>query len=914
MTSQARYIWSDEAGEGLNRYVMFRRTFDLGDEPSSASFRIFADTRYKLSVNGAIVGHGPGRFFLVKPEYDTWDIAPFLRSGRNVVAVLVNSYGRYTYHSQYSHGGLIAWADVTDASGNHVSLISDGSWKALDAPDREPETCHVSFVLNPGELIDARKTIQGWEGTDFDDSQWPAAVELADQGHWGQLVPRTIPMLDERRVMPRKRCATWVAQYAEPEDIYSFILVAKEWLWRHPAPSLALTYIHSPRAQRVTMGAWGSRYWMNGQELQAERRSDLHLRHDVTADLKEGWNCFQVVGPLLNGAWEFYLGLPRRAGLSVSAEKELDSAHTFLLAGPWEGERGPRGEALSLPLDSPDDLPEDLGPWRRWPRSRSANSPFAERAWMKTTAIPGGAALEVCGADYAATVGRDALVLTFDFGTEVLGRPALDMTAAAGTVVDLMYSEKLEDGVPVHYHRYEVRLAERYIAREGRQTYRTFHPRGFRWLEVLVRGNLQAFHLHGLSATRANYPVEPIGRFQCSDPTLNAIWELGPPTLFACMEDAYLDCPRRERGSYAGDNMPQFYTHMATFGDTRLMRRCVEQILLSQGDSGLVSPCAHSPWPGRHPDYSAITVQGLWHYYARTGDAEFLREMKPRLEKLMGGLLALKLPDVDLLDGSEMQPYLDLSHLDRDGASCALNCFYQRAFHDAALIMGVLGDQDAAARYGDMAERMAEAIRGEYWDGERGCFVDRRKADKPSTGPSAPANILPLLYDIAGEQQVDGALQYVVDAMEHNFRVPNPKRNVDFNVTSYFSFYGMGVLYKYGKVEEAERYMRKCWGLMLDKNAHTTWEYFIDRYSQCHAWSTCPTHYLSTEILGVGFPEAGNPNRVRIEPHPGALSWAEGVYPHPAGPIKVKWQVVDGRLDLECEAPEGIDLEIASEA
>jgi len=45
--------------------------------------------------------------------------------------------------------------------------------------------------------------------------------------------------------------------------------------------------------------------------------------------------------------------------------------------------------------------------------------------------------LEVNGPDYAGTVARDTLVLTFDFGTEVLGRPVLDMTAAPGTVVSL---------------------------------------------------------------------------------------------------------------------------------------------------------------------------------------------------------------------------------------------------------------------------------------------------------------------------------------------------------------------------------------------------------------------------------------------------------------------------------------------
>jgi hypothetical protein len=66
-------------------------------------------------------------------------------------------------------------------------------------------------------------------------------------------------------------------------------------------------------------------------------------------------------------------------------------------------------------------------------------------------------------------------------------------------------------------------------------------------------------------------------------------------------------------------------------------------------------------------------------------------------------------------------------------------------------------------------------------------------------------------------------------------------------------------------------------------------------------------------VLGVTFPEAGNPNRVRVEPHPGTLSWAEGVYPHPAGPIHVRWEVKGENLMLECDAPEGVEVETVPE-
>jgi hypothetical protein len=55
--------------------------------------RLSADSRYLLWVNGAEVGQGPIRSQPRRLRYDEYDIAPCLRPGRNVVAVLVTYYG-----------------------------------------------------------------------------------------------------------------------------------------------------------------------------------------------------------------------------------------------------------------------------------------------------------------------------------------------------------------------------------------------------------------------------------------------------------------------------------------------------------------------------------------------------------------------------------------------------------------------------------------------------------------------------------------------------------------------------------------------------------------------------------------------------------------------------------------------------
>jgi alpha-L-rhamnosidase len=908
----ARYIWNDPEGRGRNRYVLFRKSFDLPGEPRSGELNLFADTRYRLIVNGVTLGHGPARFFLPKPEYDTFDLTPHLRRGANTIAIAVNSYGCVSFHNVKSIGGLIAWGEASDDAGDVLTLDSDASWRAIESPGHQRETHYLSFALNPAEQLDARKMPEGWELPGFDDSAWPPAVLQAHPEHWGALAARSIPPLDESEITPPRRLSTWVARDLPGEDIHSLMLTTREGESLHTQAQVAvMTFLHSPRKQRITFGAWWGRYWMNGQELKGTPREDVGLRQDFSAELEEGWNTLLVFESVRSDWWDFHLALPADAEVSISAERQVDSPNVFLVGGPWEGASMHEARDMDLPLTAPEDLPESLGPWTPWSRGRKADMPVREREWKVFELIPDDSSVLADVPKLSEHVGDNTLVLLYDFEDEVLGRPVLEFSAAAGTVVDVTYSERLDaDGKSIVQPRHLVDMVERYVAREGGQRWQTFHPRGFRYMEVLIRGDLGKFSLEKVALTRANYPVREIGQFECSDPLLNDIWKLGRATLYACMEDAYLDCPWRERGLYSGDFLVQFHTNLATYGDTDLFRRCIELFLLAQGENGLVPAGAHGLPAGRHPDYSAIIPQTLWCYWTRTGDVDFLRQMEPRLHRLLDGLWALRRGDDVLLDGSDLQPYIDLSHMDRGGINCALNCFYESGFRHGAKVLDLLGEPDEAEKWRTRANGLAEAIRREFWSEEHNAFVDRLRSDVPETEPSVPANALPLLFDIADERQKAGAISYVEAAMAKNFRVAEPEGNDDCNVTGYFSYYALGVLYRFGKVAQAEQFIRTYWGRMLEQGAWTCWEFLVDRASRCHAWSSSPTHYLSTQVLGVRLPDRADAGTVEIHPNPGTLTWARGVYPHPSGPIRVEWRIEDGKLCVDYDAPEGVEVAV----
>ena len=68
---------------------LFRKTFALASVPERVPARITADSRYILFVNGQEVNRGPVRSQPRRLHCDLLDLAPYLKAGENLIAVLV---------------------------------------------------------------------------------------------------------------------------------------------------------------------------------------------------------------------------------------------------------------------------------------------------------------------------------------------------------------------------------------------------------------------------------------------------------------------------------------------------------------------------------------------------------------------------------------------------------------------------------------------------------------------------------------------------------------------------------------------------------------------------------------------------------------------------------------------------------
>ncbi len=218
----AQWIWPSTAAIAThqNQFILFRKTFTLAAVPEEAPLSIFADSRYRLFVNGAYIGQGPARSPHYWSYYDTFDVASKLRAGLNVIAVEVRWYGQGLawyipppsgrFGSQ-AHGALLCQLEISSGVQRQI-IKSDASWKATEDHAWDWNTPQVNGSLADIEVYHSDRVVKGWTRPAFDDSNWIPVSVL--RSVWGltsppeepytHLVLRPMAYPVEREIAPAK--------------------------------------------------------------------------------------------------------------------------------------------------------------------------------------------------------------------------------------------------------------------------------------------------------------------------------------------------------------------------------------------------------------------------------------------------------------------------------------------------------------------------------------------------------------------------------------------------------------------------------------------------------------------------------------------------------------------------------------
>lgn len=200
------------SNDGYGVYL-FRKTIELASKPNNFKIHVSGDNRYKLFVNSTLVSMGPARGDIAHWNYETVDIASYLKAGKNTIAAQVWNESEFKPEAQitYRTGFILQGATSVESAVN-----TNNTWLCEKDNSFAPLVFRARgyYVAGAGEIRNMALSHKNWQSEGFDDKNWQKARPVGGGvpknilGAFGtmsgwMLVPSIIPQMelkDERLV------------------------------------------------------------------------------------------------------------------------------------------------------------------------------------------------------------------------------------------------------------------------------------------------------------------------------------------------------------------------------------------------------------------------------------------------------------------------------------------------------------------------------------------------------------------------------------------------------------------------------------------------------------------------------------------------------------------------------------------
>lgn len=500
----------------------------------------------------------------------------------------------------------------------------------------------------------------------------------------------------------------------------------------------------------------------------------------------------------------------------------------------------------------------------------------------------------------------EAPSILLDFGREIAGRLLIQSDADTDAQLSIAYGESeleaLATGISSE-QRGGNYLGTNLLDVPAHGTARG--PKsGFRYIRIRFLRGGPVLHFRTIAAEGITYPVQYVGSFESSDPLLNRIWETGTYTTRLCMQDDIWDAPKRDRGRWSGDLDIEGRTIFSAFGDSFLLEDTLNHLAEEATPHHIINSI---------PGYSARWITTLATLYQDSNDVAFVKQQHAHL------IEQLRVMD-NILDASDGLPRKEIhtwefvdwapelygsAEPSRVGTALGFLLAYQQA----PALLRAAGDDAAAARYEHVAETLRHTLQH--------TLLQEGKDNHSATnnlGTTWQLNTLAVLTHL---QPADDA-----GIWEHVLSHVKQDAPADAQISPYFNGYVLDAMSETGHADRALDWLRTFWGGMLQEGATSFWEAYDLRWpkkdahlslqadgtsgyyvSLAHGWSTAPTSWLTSYVLGVTATAPGFAS-VQVRPRLFDLSYARGTVPTPHGAIHIS---IDKAHGLQLDLPAGVE-------
>ena len=435
-----------------------------------------------------------------------------------------------------------------------------------------------------------------------------------------------------------------------------------------------------------------------------------------------------------------------------------------------------------------------------------------------------------------------------DMGREIVGTVHCAAKASGGGVIELRMGEELNEDGTVRWKmrcNCDYRLWWHLSGRDRDET-DFFDYMAFRYIEIVdPEGRVEP---ENVGVTARHYPMpEDRGHFRCEMPLLNGIFDICRRGVQLGAQEAFLDCPSREKGQYLGDGTITAHAHLLLTGDARMYKK----MLLDFAASARVCPGLMAVAPGNEmqeiADYSCQYPEQIMTYYELTGDIDTVRQLMPVVDALEdyfdrfrtdGGLIENVTEKWNLVDwpANLRDGYdFELSQPIGPGKHNVINAFYYGLKKDADRMRALLALPP---------RNEAEAVRRAFiaaFRKEDGLFRDALGSEHTALHSA----VLPLYYGITEPEDVAPAVALIRE------------RGLCCGV--YMACFVLKALARNGEYDLMNALLlsedEHSWGNMLREGATSCWEAWGKdqkwNTSLCHPWASAPIILLMEDVAGI---------------------------------------------------------------
>ncbi|MBQ0102174.1 MAG: family 78 glycoside hydrolase catalytic domain, partial [Firmicutes bacterium] len=436
-----------------------------------------------------------------------------------------------------------------------------------------------------------------------------------------------------------------------------------------------------------------------------------------------------------------------------------------------------------------------------------------------------------------------------DFGAEYCGGLKIKARGKSGSKVRILCGEEPADSE--ERVRFDMRCNCRYEeiwTLDGECEYENYDYKAFRYCSVIAEEEETVIEDVTLVARNGRFD-DSASSVKGKNHVLGEVFDLCKRGVKVGAQEAFMDCPSREKGQYTGDATVTSASHIWLTGSAAMLEKVIKDEAMSAAliDDGIMATVCGS-YMQEIADYSLQFPIHLLRHYSFTKNKAFLASMLPVAEKMEKHFAVYGRED-GLLDGVvDKWNLVDWPDNLRDGydfpltkpigkgAHNVINAFWVGCVRNIEEIKDILG-----IPYEKRGDKLAEAFNRAFFRPEKGLYADSETSDHCSL----PSNVIPCYYGFRPEGYDKPLGDFLIS------------RGLVCGV--YMAYFLLKALAGMGRYEDVYDLIvsedENSWYNMIREGGTTCFEAWGKdkkwNTSLCHPWASAPVPVIYEDLMGI---------------------------------------------------------------